>query len=113
MRRKGRRFLFWRLNIEGQPEVDANAIEVYSMQAIRKILRITDRIAIMSYAVANDEQRFGLLSILPVEFEARLTPVGITTRPIEEISPAARKVIDLIEEVCLELKDDQPLYFGG
>jgi uncharacterized protein (TIGR00159 family) len=26
MRRKGRRFLFWRLNIDGQQEVDANAI---------------------------------------------------------------------------------------
>ena len=83
-----------------------NVLEVFSFQAIRKILRATDRIALLSTSVAKDEESFGLLRILPVEFEPILTPIGITTRANDELSPAAELMLRLVEEVCLEMKSE-------
>lgn len=77
-------------------------MQVSSLVAIRKILRTTDRISILSSEVAKDEEQFGLLKILPVEFEPVLTPIGITTRANEAISPTAQLLIELIEAVCRE-----------
>ena len=87
-----------------------SSLEVFSIQAFRKILRITNRIGLLSHQVARDEERFGLLAILPVDFKSNFTRLGIITRPLEEVSSAVKIISDLIVDVAHELKDEQPLY---
>ncbi|MEM9602462.1 MAG: LysR substrate-binding domain-containing protein [Pseudomonadota bacterium] len=86
-------------------ELPTDVLEVSSVQAVRSILRTTDRIGLLSSAVARDEAQFGLLRVLDVHLDTALTPIGITTRSHDELSPAAALVVDLIRDVCRDADD--------
>lgn len=89
-------------------EPPKSSLEVFSTQAFRKILRTTDRIGLMSHQVARDEEQFGLLTVLPVDFKSNFTRIGIITRPFGEVSAAVRIIADLIVEVSHDLNGEQP-----
>lgn len=89
-------------------EPPKSSLEVFSTQAFRKILRTTDRIGLLSHQVARDEEQFGLLTVLPVDFKSNFTRIGIITRPFEEVGAAVRIIADLIVEVSRELNGEQP-----
>jgi len=88
-------------------EPPKSSLEVFSTQAFRKILRTTDRIGLLSRQVARDEEQFGLLTVLPVDFKSNFTRIGIITRPLDEVGAAVGIIADLIVEVSHELKREQ------
>ncbi len=81
-------------------------LEINSLQTVRTLLHTTEMISIFSYQMALEERSYGLLEILPIEFNSIVTPIGITTRPDDQTTPAAREIITQLKQLSTQLMTD-------
>ena len=79
--------------------VPTPVLEINSLQTIRTLLRSTEMISIFSYQMALEESNHDLISILPVDFNSIVTPIGITTRLDDQTTPATHTIVNQLKKL--------------
>lgn len=88
-RRTPTRNLFEKTILGNGLELPLHVIETSSLVMLRGLLLESDRVTILSRHQIRFEEQAGLLATLPFELGGTERPVGITTRRIGALSPAA------------------------
>lgn len=81
-----------------------NVIESISLLTNRTLLRETDSIATMPYQIFKSYEELNLVCEISVNLKAHDGPVGITTSANRESTPAAKYMIELLEERAEQIR---------
>ena len=78
----------------------ASAVETSSMSCVRALLLATDRLTVLPAQIVRMEREMGLVSVLPVKWQAPSRPIGITARLRGTLSEAASAFIGCLHETA-------------
>lgn len=92
---------FWRLGVEPP----RRKLEIGSARMLRALLLASDKIAPMVQLTISDEERRGLLAVLPVEFDLPVRRVSLLMRKGAARSPALETFVDTLREVGATFAD--------
>lgn len=83
-------------------EPPALSVETVSFLTTRRLLQLTDYLAVWPVQLARLESRSGAIAVLPVPLPTTTRPVGISTRAEDLMSPAAARLVDSLRQVARE-----------
>ncbi len=84
-------------------EAPEHIIETSSLSTVRGLLLESNRIALLSEHQIYFDQKFGMLTTLPIELEDTFRPIGVTMRAHTELSPASYLFLRCLRHVATEL----------
>lgn len=85
-----------------------HAVETSSFQIIRAVLAATDMVCPLPVETCDEDVSRGLMSVLPLELDVRLPPVGIVRSAQREVSPAAKTFLTHIRAVAKAIAPASP-----
>lgn len=80
----------------------AHCVETVSFLTTRRLLHLTDYLAVWPVQLAELEVRAGTVVALPVALPTTMRPIGISTRADDVMSPAAAHLVRYLQEVAAE-----------
>lgn len=80
-------------------EPPAQSVETVSFLTSRRLLQLTDAIAVWPSQLVRQELAAGTIAVFDVPLPTTIRPIGISTRLDDLISPAAAFMIDCLHEV--------------
>ncbi len=95
---------FWRLGVEPP----RRKLEIGSARMLRAMLLATDKIAPMVELTISDEERRGVLAVLPVEIDLPVRRVSLLMRKGAAKSPALESFVATLREVGEMLAERPP-----
>lgn len=84
-------------------EPPAHNVETVSFLTSRRLLQLTDYLAVWPVQLARLEIEAGVIAALPVPLQTTMRPIGISTRSDDMMSPAATRLVTCLREVAREL----------
>ncbi|MGB8815339.1 MAG: LysR family transcriptional regulator [Paracoccaceae bacterium] len=84
-------------------EPPAHSVETVSFLTTRRLLQLTDYLAVWPVQLARLEIRDGTIAALQVPLPTTTRPVGISTRADDLMSPAASRLVSCLRDVAREL----------
>jgi DNA-binding transcriptional LysR family regulator len=87
-------------------EPPAACVETVSFLTARRLLPLTDCLAVWPLQLARQEARSGSIVALPVPLPTTERPIGLTTRADDVMLPAAAALVGCLRDVAAELAGD-------
>ena len=84
-------------------EPPAHVVETVSFLTTRRLLQLTDYLAVWPAQLARLEVQNGAIATLTVPLATTARPIGISTRADDLMSPAASSLVACLREVADEL----------
>jgi len=84
-------------------EPPAHAVETVSFLTTRRLLQLTNYLAVWPVQLARPEILGGTIMALDVPLKTTIRPVGISTRTDDLMSPAAVRLVNCLRQVASEL----------
>ncbi len=85
-----------------------HAVETSSLSTVRGMLLESDRIALLSEHQIYYDQKYNVLTVLPLELKDTYRPIGVTMRSHTAPSPAAQLFLDSLRSVAEALVNEKP-----
>lgn len=80
--------------------VPGNALETISANVIARYVELTDAVGVMASDVAAYYHDLGVVEILPVQFSAEVSPIGVVWNSARPVSPSATAMMQCLETVA-------------
>ena len=84
-------------------EPPAHAVETVSFLTTRRLLQLSDYLAVWPVQLARLEVQAGTIELLNLPLPTTIRPIGISTRSGDLMSPAAARLVDCLREVAREI----------
>ena len=84
-------------------EPPAHAVETVSFLTTRRLLQLTDYLAVWPVQLAHLEAHAGTIERLDVPLPTTMRPIGISTRSDDLMSPAAARLVACLRDLAREI----------
>jgi DNA-binding transcriptional LysR family regulator len=90
----------------------AHGIETTSYGVVRGLLRSTNMVVVLPDVTLRDDVREGFISLLPIDLELRLPPVGIVRVAQRPMTPAVQTWLRYVRQTAAQLFDAEGLIWN-
>ena len=86
---------------EHEIPMPGNALETISANVIARYVELTDAVGVMASDVAAYYRSLGVVEILPLQFSAEVSPIGVAWNSERPMSPSAKAMMHCLETVAV------------